>query len=137
MSSCPPARQLVEAVESETMSPELDDHIELCSACRAMLSSLREESEGLTISVGDLWVKERISCPHRDILLSYVNEALTPAEMDFITFHLNVVECPYCQADTTELADLLSQESARNLEDSVDRSLRRSAAVLSENRRSN
>ncbi len=137
MSNCPPARDLVDAVESGTMSPGLDDHIELCSACRSMLSSLREESEGLTISVGDLWVKERISCPHRDILLAFVNKSLSKQEMDYIDFHLNQIACPYCQAEATELEDLMSKESAKNLEDSLERSLRRSAAVLAEERQGN
>ncbi|MFT7620647.1 MAG: hypothetical protein ACI97A_004305 [Planctomycetota bacterium] len=130
MSNCPPASSLVDAVESGVMDPELDDHIELCAACRSMISSLREEAEGLTISVGDLWVKERISCPHRDILLAYVNKSLTAPEMDFIDFHLETVECPYCQADATELADLMTQESSKNLEDALEKSLRRSAADL-------
>ena len=134
MSICPPVRDLVQAVESDTMPAELDDHIELCSACRSMLSSLREEAEGLTISVADLWVRERLSCPHRDILLAWVNNSLNAEEMDYITFHLEVIECPYCQAETTELASLMNEESRKKVEDSLDRSLRRSAAVLDRNR---
>ena len=134
MSNCPPASKLVDAVESGVMDPELDDHIELCTACRSMVTSLREESEGLTISVGDLWVKERISCPHRDILLAYVNKSLSGEEMDYIEFHLETVECPYCQADVMEVTELMNQESSKQLEDALEKSLRRSAADLANQR---
>ena len=134
MSSCPPASKLIEAVETGYMDPELEDHVECCPACSSMVTSLREESEGLTISVGDLWVKERISCPHRDILLAYVNKSLSQEEMDYIEFHLEVVECPYCQAEVMELTELMNQESSKQLEDALEKSLRRSAADLANQR---
>ncbi|MCB9832971.1 MAG: hypothetical protein H6807_10880 [Planctomycetes bacterium] len=127
-------KSLVAAVERDDLDVELADHVELCEACASILASLREESEGLTISVGDLWVRERISCPHRDILSAYLERGLGELEMDYIRFHLEVVDCPFCQAELGELEDPDARRAER-LARVMDDSLRRSAAVIGEIKR--
>ena len=134
MSSCPPVKDLVEAIENDDFSADLLDHAELCGACSSILSSLRDESEGLTISVGSLWVKERISCPHQDILLAFVNGALSAEEQEYLEFHLNVVDCPSCQSAVEEIKDLVDRKAPERLKRAMDESMRRSAAFLDKKR---
>ncbi len=129
MTNCPPVKALVEAVERDDLGHDLVDHLEVCKACASILTSLREESEGLTISVGDLWVRERISCPHRDILSSWVDRSLGELEQDYIRFHLEIVDCPACQSEVEELTDPAARGDKR-LDRALDEAMRRSAAVL-------
>jgi len=58
-------------------------------------------------SVGAVWRRQRLTCPSREQLGSYVLDILEPALRDYLTFHLETVGCPFCQAN---LADLQNQE---------------------------
>lgn len=131
---CPPVKEIVRAVESDQMPFDLEAHLEACEACHGILVALREESEGLTISVGALWVADRISCPHDDILLSFVNGGLGPSESDYISFHLETVGCPHCQASITQIEDRLARrDDTDRLQRAMDDSMRRSAVYLDPN----
>ncbi len=131
---CPPVKEIVQAVETGEAAPDLDDHIVVCEACAGILTALREESEGLTISVGALWVTECISCPHEDILLSFVNGGLGRSEADYITFHLETVGCPHCQAAIAQIEDRLARrDDTDRIKRAMDDSMRRSAVFLDGN----
>lgn len=133
--SCPPVQQIVEAVERDELSEALQDHIRSCHACADVLTALRDESDGLTICVGSLWVKERITCPHADILLGFVNDGLDPEEKDYIAFHLDTIECPHCQAEVQRLEDLVARGDERRVERAMDDAMRRSAVLLEQLRK--
>ena len=47
-----------------------------------------------------------MTCPTRQQLGSYLLDALDPDLASYLKFHLDVVACPYCQAN---LADLKSK----------------------------
>ncbi|MCA9321108.1 MAG: hypothetical protein KDB53_10250 [Planctomycetes bacterium] len=136
MDSCPPVKDIVDAVEAVDMPLDLHEHIEACGACSGILATLRDETEGLTICVGSLWVRERITCPHSDILLSWVNGVLDPAESDYIAFHLETVDCPHCQAEVARLQAVVEQDSTKRVQQARDDSLRRSAVFIDGLRRS-
>lgn len=132
---CPPVKELVRAVENDEIPDDLEVHLEACDACRGIVVSLREESEGLTISVGALWVADRISCPHEDILLSYVKGGLSTEEADYIAFHLEVVGCPHCQAAVAQIEDRLERrDDSDRIQRAMDDSMRRSAVFLDRDR---
>ena len=128
--ACPPVKRLVDAVENDDFPTDLVDHVESCDACSDILRTLRDESESLTISVGSLWVKERISCPHPDILLAHLSGDLSAEEADYIEFHLSVVDCPRCQSEATRLQDILDHSPPERLEQAFDEAMRRSTAFL-------
>ena len=129
---CPTVKQLLEAVEVGEFERELDLHLGDCQACSAVVSALRDETEGLTISVGALWLRERISCPHRDILTGYRDGSLDGDEAEFIQFHLEMVECPNCIAGLSELESEADTEQPQRLEKAKDAAMQRSAAFLRE-----
>lgn len=128
--SCPPVKEIVAAVEGDEISESLYQHTLECGACAGILATLRDESEGLTICVGSLWVRERITCPHTDLLLAYGNGGLDEDEREYIAFHLDTVDCPHCQAEVARLQDLVDQQAPRRLKKALDDSMRRSAVFL-------
>lgn len=58
-------------------------------------------------SFGAIWRRHRCSCPTREQLGSYLLDVLEPDAREYMTFHLNVIGCPSCQAN---LADLKNQD---------------------------
>ncbi len=59
-------------------------------------------------SVGSIWRRTRASCPDRGLLGSYLLNTGDPRLLDYIRFHLEVIGCPYCQANLDDLRQLAS-----------------------------
>jgi hypothetical protein len=78
---------------------------------RRQLRALQQERERGDHSIGAIWRGERVSCPTREQLGSYLLLVLDEGQQEYIEFHLNVIGCAYCRAN---LADLkaLQQEPA-------------------------
>jgi hypothetical protein len=76
------------------------------SDLRKLLDSVREEEDRGDHTVGAIWRRERISCPTRDQLGGYLLGAGDPDLLDYVEFHLNVIGCPYCQANLDDLKRL-------------------------------
>ena len=68
-----------------------------------------DRTEELMVTVGKVWRETRVTCPHRDILRAYRGSALDRAQADYLKFHIEEAECPYCQA---QLEDLARQDAA-------------------------
>ena len=67
-------------------------------------------------SVGSIWRSERLSCPERNELGSYLLGTLDPARADYINFHLRTLGCRYCTAnlaDLSEAARAVTPDTAR------------------------
>jgi hypothetical protein len=81
-------------------------------------------------SVGAIWRRERLSCPPREQLGSYLLEALDDNLMDYLRFHLETIVCPFCRAN---LADLKAQqeESTQHAKQRRQRIFQSSAGLLS------
>ncbi|MBA4186998.1 MAG: hypothetical protein C0467_03170 [Planctomycetaceae bacterium] len=75
---------------------------------RALLAEVLEQEDRGEHTVGAIWRRERVSCPHRDQLGSYLLEAGDPDLLDYIRFHLEEIGCPYCQANLDDLKKLHS-----------------------------
>jgi anti-sigma factor RsiW len=59
-------------------------------------------------SLGEIWRRNRLSCPSREQLGSLLLGALSEELADYLTFHLETAGCRYCQAN---LADLERQQA--------------------------
>jgi hypothetical protein len=81
---------------------------------RAQLEDVRENRSEVGLhSLGAIWRRSRLTCPSRQQLGSLLLDALDPDLAAYLQFHIDVVECPYCQAN---LADLKGKaEPASNL----------------------
>ncbi len=66
-------------------------------------------------SLGAIWRRERLTCPTREQLGSYLLKVLEDERQDYVQFHLETVACPYCQANLADL-QLLEQEPTQSKE---------------------
>ncbi len=80
--------------------------------------------EELAFTVATVWREQRVSCPHPDILRSYAGGGLDPGAREFLTFHLEEADCPYCGAVLDDLNDADSRAQAQITADAKDRILR-------------
>ena len=77
---------------------------------RSRLEDVRNNREDFQIhTLGAIWHRSRLTCPSRQQLGSYLLDALDPNLASYLTFHLEVVQCPFCLAN---LADLKAQSQA-------------------------
>jgi hypothetical protein len=96
-------RRCLAPEESARVEKALRDSAEL----RARLEEVRQNrTDGQLHTLGAIWHRARLTCPSRQQLGSFLLDALDPELASYLTFHLEVVECPFCQAN---LADLKAQ----------------------------
>jgi hypothetical protein len=60
---------------------------------------MSEYLDEFDLTVSTLWREERLSCPHRDLLQSYADGELPPAQSDYVRFHVEQVGCAACRAE--------------------------------------
>ena len=73
---------------------------------KALRQAMQERDRG-EHSLGAVWRRERLTCPGREQLGSYLLQVLDDGQLGYIKFHLETVGCPYCLAN---LADLQTQQ---------------------------
>ena len=96
---------------ADALSPEESARVEKALRDSAELRGQLEEvhqnrADGQLHTLGAIWLRSRLTCPTRQQLGSFLLDALDPELASYLTFHLDVVECPFCQAN---LADLKAQ----------------------------
>jgi hypothetical protein len=112
-------------IDDETLQSYLAETLpseEMARVEKALRSSatLRERLEDVRLNradaglhtLGAIWRRHRLSCPSRQDLGSYLLDALDLEWATYITFHLDVVECPICQANLADLKGKASQAAA-------------------------
>ena len=103
---------LADALSSEDLArveKALRDSAEL----RARLEDVRQNRGDTQIhTLGAIWRRGRLTCPTRPQLGTYLLDALDPELGEYIKFHIEVVECAYCQANLADLKAKASQPSA-------------------------
>ena len=88
---------------SDERSVELETALRDDVALRERLINVRgRETAGLH-TLGAIWRRSRLSCPSREKLGQFLLGILDDDEADYIRFHLEVVQCRYCQANFSDL----------------------------------
>ena len=88
------------AEESARVEKALRESAEL----RARLEDVRQNrADGQLHTLGAIWHRARLTCPSRQQLGSFLLDALDPELASYLRFHLEVVECPFCQANLADL----------------------------------
>jgi DNA-binding phage protein len=77
---------------------------------RALRQVMQERDRG-EHSLGAVWRRERLTCPTREQLGSFLLQVLDEGQQDYIEFHVQVIGCPYCVANLADL-QALQQEPA-------------------------
>ena len=96
---------------------------------RRLLRQAMQERDRGEHSLGAVWRRERLTCPSREQLGSYLLQVLEDEQQDYIEFHLQVIGCPYCVANLADL-QALQQESAPNARERRRRFFQSSAGFL-------
>lgn len=118
--------QDLEAYLDEALPPDQMAAIE--SALRqspdllARLEEIMARSDRGIHSLAQIWRRNRLSCPSREILGAYLLEALPEAEFEYVKTHLEVVGCTICSAN---LKDLQSHTGVSEVEDDDTQRCRR------------
>ena len=73
---------------------------------RRLLRLLIQERDRGDHSLGAIWCRQRLSCLSREHLGSYLLQALTPEQQDYIEFHLHTIGCAFCLANLADLKSL-------------------------------
>lgn len=73
------------------------------ASLRQIVRGLLQERDRGEHSVGAIWRRQRLSCPNREQLGSYLLGALDEGLQDYIQFHLETIGCPFCQANIKDL----------------------------------
>lgn len=94
---------------------------------RARLEAVREDrGEAGLHSLGAIWRRNRLTCPTRQQLGSLLLDVLDPDLADYLRFHVEVVGCPFCQANLADLQAKAEADSpaARTRHEQIHRSSR-------------
>ncbi len=76
---------------------------------RRLLRVIIQERDRGEHSVGAIWRRQRLSCPTREQLGSYLLQALDSGLQDYVEFHLRTVACPFCLANVADLQTLQNE----------------------------
>jgi hypothetical protein len=91
----------------ETEIAQIEQALRNSEPLRKQLMQIMQERDRGEHSVGAIWRRQRLSCPPREQLGSYLLGVLEDDVQDYIKFHLQTIGCAYCLAN---LADLQTQQ---------------------------
>lgn len=108
MATGPIDSEVLRAYLSETLAPEMMATVEKAlrdsSELRAQLEDVRlNRGDAGLHSLGAIWSRSRLTCATRQQLGSYLLDALDPDHADYLKFHIEVIGCPYCEANLADL----------------------------------
>ncbi|HEX4414125.1 MAG TPA: hypothetical protein VH107_10895 [Lacipirellulaceae bacterium] len=103
----------LEAFMDESLPVErmaaVEDALRSNSELQQQLAAINGRRDAGVHSLGEIWRRHRLSCPSREQLGSFLLGVLSPEETEYVTFHINSIECRYCAAS---IEDLKVQQSA-------------------------
>ncbi len=105
----------LEAYLDEALPPEEMTRIE--KAARAdddllrQLAAIHGRRDAGVYSLGEIWRRQRLSCPSREQLADSLQGKLEKGLARYVAFHVEVVGCRYCRANLADLADLADLQS--------------------------
>lgn len=93
---------LAEHLPAERMAA-LEQALRESETLRRQLAVIARDSDQGGYSVGEVWRRNRLSCPTRSQLGAYLLQALDDGPRDYIDFHLQTVGCRVCNANLADL----------------------------------
>jgi len=101
---------LDESLASEEMA-RIEDALRAQPELAKELVIINSRRDAGVHSIGAVWRRHRISCPSREQLGSYLLGALSDAQADYITFHIERIGCRLCRANLEDLRSLQQEEA--------------------------
>lgn len=91
----------------ESEIAQIEQELRNSEPLRFQLKQILQERDRGEHSVGAIWRRQRLSCPAREQLGSFLLGVLDDDLQDYIRFHLQTIGCAFCLAN---LADLQTQQ---------------------------
>ncbi len=98
---------------SEGETAQVEQALRDSESLRRLLRVVMQERDRGEHSLGAIWRRDRLSCPTREQLGSYLLRAIDDDLLDYIEFHLQTVGCPFCQANLADLQTLQQEPAPR------------------------
>jgi hypothetical protein len=97
---------------SDAETAQVEQALRESEALRQRLRQAMQERDRGDHSLGAVWRRERLTCPSREQLGSYLLQVLDDRDQDYFAFHLKTVGCPFCLANLADL-EAMQQEPAQ------------------------
>src|SRR5436190_20448111 len=88
---------------SEGETAQVEQSLRESEPLRHLLRNILQERDRGEHSIGAIWRRQRLSCPNREQLGSYLLQVLDSGLHDYIEFHLRTIACPSCIANLADL----------------------------------
>ncbi len=98
---------------SESETALVEQALRESEALRRRLRSLMQERDRGDHSIGAVWRREKLSCPTREQLGSYLLEVLDEEMREYVRFHLETVGCAHCLANKADLEASLKEPAPK------------------------
>lgn len=83
----------------------LEAELRTSEALRHRIAGLSKTRDDGVHTVGEIWRRNRTSCPTRSEIGSYLLGTLEQQASDYIEFHIRIIGCRYCAANLGDLED--------------------------------
>jgi hypothetical protein len=100
---------LEEALPAEEMAT-VERALREDRALMRQLTAIHSRRNAGVHSLGEIWRRHRLSCPTREQLGGLLLQTLPEETADYVSFHLDVVGCRYCQANFGDLKAQLDED---------------------------
>ncbi len=80
------------------------------------LAAILARRDSGVISLGEIWRRHRLSCPTRQELGSFLLGVLPDDAARYVTFHVEVIGCRYCQANVADMKNQQAEAQASALD---------------------
>jgi hypothetical protein len=98
---------------SERQTADVEQQLRQSDTLRQQLRLLAQERDRGEHSVGAIWRRQRLSCPTREQLGTFLLGVLECEEHDYIEFHLKTIGCAFCLANFTDLQNQQKEAAAQ------------------------
>ena len=100
-------------VLSDQQSALVEQALRQSEELRHLLREIMAECDRGEHSIGGIWRRQRLTCPSRDQLGSYLLGVLDEGHRGYVEFHLNTVGCAYCFANLADLQAIQEEPSTK------------------------
>ena len=98
---------------SDTETAKVEKALRESEPLRRLLRVAMQERDRGEHSISAIWRRERLTCPTREQLGSYLLQVLDDGQQEYIDFHLSTVGCAYCQANLSDLKALQKEPAPK------------------------
>jgi len=110
--------QQLQAYLDESLSvpvmAEIENALRHDSLLRERLVGVAAAREAGVHGLGEIWRRQRLSCPTRQELGSFLLRAMEETRLDYIQFHLEIIQCRYCLANLEDLKQQQTQNQSQS-----------------------